>query len=428
MSSWSRLQALPTVGASWQRWSAATGDALRDRSLLGAPSLHLVVGLAFFSTLAAGSSEELETPLFAPEALWAGALGCGGVSVVTVAMWMARWRLHPTLVATVMLLGNVANELALLWLFDRAAGFASASLTLGFFVLLCAAVAIRFRASLRDPWMLAPMALALGVMAASGERGALVYVACGLFLTPSCIFLGATSGRLDEAVRTTVQLREEHTALLLELRDRENAELSDFLGRLAGHAHDLSSPALALEASIEALAAHHEELSPQARQLIGRAQADTTALVAMIREAKMELRHGAVPELRPVTLAPIARAVVARAQSRFVAVTIGSTGEESLQAEVRGGAPAVGRVLDNLVSNACAVARQVEVHIEAAGDVVTLRVHDDGPGFEQGYEPVPMRGLASVRRIAETSGGTLVLTRSTRLGGAAATVTLPRAR
>ena len=106
-------------------------------------------------------------------------------------------------------------------------------------------------------------------------------------------------------------------------------------------------------------------------------------------------------------------------------------------------AVSIRRALANLIENALHYAGKVSVHIEDRGDVVEIRVEDNGPGIpedrmEDVFQPffrldvsrardTPGMGLglAIVREAVRFEGGTLVLRNRTE-GGLAAIVTLPR--
>ena len=116
-------------------------------------------------------------------------------------------------------------------------------------------------------------------------------------------------------------------------------------------------------------------------------------------------------------------------------------GPESLEVMAR--AVSIRRALANLIENALHYAGKVSVHIEDRGDVVEIRVEDNGPGIpedrmEDVFQPffrldvsrardTPGMGLglAIVREAVRFEGGTLVLRNRTE-GGLAAIVTLPR--
>jgi signal transduction histidine kinase len=116
-------------------------------------------------------------------------------------------------------------------------------------------------------------------------------------------------------------------------------------------------------------------------------------------------------------------------------------GPESLEVMAR--AVSIRRALANLIENALHYAGKVSVHIEDRGDVVEIRVEDNGPGIpedrmEDVFQPffrldvsrardTPGMGLglAIVREAVRFEGGTLVLRNLTE-GGLAAIVTLPR--
>ena len=106
---------------------------------------------------------------------------------------------------------------------------------------------------------------------------------------------------------------------------------------------------------------------------------------------------------------------------------------------------ALRRCLSNLVDNAVRYGSRATIKVEDAGDHLTIRVLDDGPGIpeaelEQAFEPF-FRGEASrsretggtglglgiARNIARAHGGDLVL-RNRAEGGLQAILTLPRTR
>lgn len=213
-----------------------------------------------------------------------------------------------------------------------------------------------------------------------------------------------------------------------ELRDREHAQLAELLERIAGRTHDLGGPGLALGATLETLSAVGRALPHGLAALIDRAQRDAELLVAMIHETKREFRRAVLPDDEPVQLEAVVREICARAHARFPALRIEAAPTRGLVLRVRGGEVALMRVLENLVMNSCAVASRVEVSVCVEPSTISIRVEDDGPGISADHEPAPTRGLGSVKRIVETSGGTLSFGRSAVLGGAQVRVQLLRER
>ena len=71
-----------------------------------------------------------------------------------------------------------------------------------------------------------------------------------------------------------------------------------------------------------------------------------------------------------------------------------------------------------------ASARHISVRLTQAADSVTLRIEDDGDGFDAGAVPADRFGLVGMRERARLLGGTLVI-ESTPGEGTAIDVRLP---
>jgi signal transduction histidine kinase len=88
----------------------------------------------------------------------------------------------------------------------------------------------------------------------------------------------------------------------------------------------------------------------------------------------------------------------------------------------------VGRILSNLMDNACRAAGpggQVRLTVRAGEDRATLVVADSGRGFGQGESGQASLGLDIVAAMARRSGASVRIDASD-LGGTAVTVTFPR--
>ena len=142
-----------------------------------------------------------------------------------------------------------------------------------------------------------------------------------------------------------------------------------------------------------------------------------------------------VVDLDDVVLTEVARA------SRRDGIAVDARGVGA--GRVRGSTLLLGQVVRNLLDNACRhAASTVSVDLAEDGDVVVLDVADDGPGiaapdrarvFERFVRLDDARargdggsglGLAIVRKIVDSSGGTVVVG-DAPAGGARFTVRLP---
>ena len=147
-----------------------------------------------------------------------------------------------------------------------------------------------------------------------------------------------------------------------------------------------------------------------------------------------------VPGASDVDLVAVAREEARR--DREVPVTVSGNGSDRLV--VTGRADRLGRVIANLLDNACRYARtSVLLAIRRDGDLVRLTVDDDGPGiapedrervFERFTRLDPSRarvghagaglGLALAKAIVEQHGGAIGATVAST-GGARLEVCLP---
>lgn len=193
--------------------------------------------------------------------------------------------------------------------------------------------------------------------------------------------------------------------------DRIEALVDGQRRMLASASHELRSPLARVRMALELVA----DDSPERHGLVLSACRDIEELDALVGDlllaSRLEARSPAQDE---VDLAALASQEAARVGASFL-----SEGP----AIVRGDAPALRRMVRNLLENAERHGRApIEVHIEAERERWRLSVEDAGPGvpaaereriFEAFYRPAGHReveggvglGLALVRQIAEHHGG-----------------------
>nr|WP_194241391.1 HAMP domain-containing sensor histidine kinase [Galbitalea soli] len=216
-------------------------------------------------------------------------------------------------------------------------------------------------------------------------------------------------------------------------------------------AHELRTPLAALRTQLEL--AHDSFDDPAALAAEVRGAEDSVARLSALANGLLELSRleGSPAERRPATSAALvdeAMGSVDRARLLGLArsVEVGFDTDDLDPADRFSIAPeAFARVLDNLLSNAIAAVGpdgSVELTIRETAEGIEVQVSDDGPGIPPSFLPVAFDrfsrpddsrtastggsglGLALVRAIAESAGGTAQLHNGDV--GAIATVRIPR--
>jgi two-component system sensor histidine kinase TctE len=188
-----------------------------------------------------------------------------------------------------------------------------------------------------------------------------------------------------------------------------------------------------------------QERTPEAyRAALLRLQLETQRLETLAQSLILTTRDDAAIAVNPVDIGVAAEHAAEHMQplasARGIALTCGvATG-----IDVVGDADMLERAIVVLIDNALRFARKrVDVTVDATGDVATIVVRDDGPGFSDAardaatqrfWRDDPARsgsgtglGLAIARSIAERHRGTLALDNATVGTGAVVTLTLPAA-
>lgn len=214
---------------------------------------------------------------------------------------------------------------------------------------------------------------------------------------------------------------------------------------VADAAHELRSPLAALKLQVQGLQRAPDE---DTRTLaVARLHAGIDRATRLVEQLLVLARQqasaaGAQPP-RPVALGELAKQAVAdiagAAQAQRIDVGVSRADDGTLL-----GHPDAARILlRNLLDNAVKYTPEggtVDVEVRRSGDGWLLEVHDSGPGIDEpDRERVLDRfyrvagaqatgsglGLAIVRSIAEVHGASLVLDRSTRLGGLCVSMRFP---
>lgn len=220
---------------------------------------------------------------------------------------------------------------------------------------------------------------------------------------------------------------------------RSNQELDEFAAVVA---HDLVGPLQVTTGYLELVLEADNSLSAESRTWLSRALAGVVRASALAQDVLAHARAGADAETTRVDLGAIARdaadVVCGRHAARAPVVEVGSL------PDVCGLRPQLNQVLVNLIDNAikyCPADRQPKVRVDGhvEGATATIRVADNGSGIPPAEREVVFDmlvrgrdvavdgtgvGLAICRRVAESHGGSIVVTDSP-FGGAMFVLSLP---
>jgi signal transduction histidine kinase len=290
----------------------------------------------------------------------------------------------------------------------------------------------------------------LGVLAAAALRPDAPHAWLVLLAAPatmgSFLYLAQESGRLAQGralvaaqgAALQAQLMVERASSLQLTR----ASLGDVLQRRHDARSALSTARLAADRLAPILRGDARE--PLLRELVGALEALQQVVAG--QRAPRRAAPSAGPGLERVEVEPVVHAVLASVRQGSPGLRT-SVGVEpaGVRVRVRGGAPALYQILEQLARNAAEGdgtrrARQIEVAVvgDAAAGGVAIRVADDGPGFRAGLleqlvapfattKPYGVGlGLYTAERLASASGGSLRLENRPG-GGAAVTVYLEQA-
>ena len=216
------------------------------------------------------------------------------------------------------------------------------------------------------------------------------------------------------------------------MRNRIERQIEQRTLMLSGISHDLRTPLTRLRLGVAMLPP-----GPEAEGM----EEDLTTMERMLTGFLSFARDAATEAPQPADPAEIA-AGVAGAVGRAGQVVTLDLPAPGVRVMLR--VDALGRALENLLSNAARYGAQVALSVQITPHRVIFVVEDDGPGIPPDRRDEAMRpfvrldpardpnrggvglGLAIAADVARSHGGVLRLEASTRLGGLRAVMDLPR--
>ncbi|NMO15296.1 HAMP domain-containing histidine kinase [Pyxidicoccus fallax] len=308
------------------------------------------------------------------------------------------------------------------------------------------------RVTPRQPFLAVGTALAL--LAALQLRDSDEHLALFGVIGPAALtaelYLGSFAMQHDKARSDAERLRAAVHAQLLEQQERDVGRLSQALGEILGYHHDLDNALQNASSAADMLAVMGVQRHPAARAEFDERVKQLRVSLAQIKERVTEIRAkgrrhaGSDPE--PVELTPVLESVQASVGLRFPDVDIHVEVEDQPPPRVlmRGGAPTLRRVVENLVLNACegdgengAEQVRIRARVEPLSGRLEVVISDDGPGFTASHPAGPSQelfttkpqgtglGLYTSECLLRASGG-MLHRQNAPGGGALLRVVLPR--
>jgi two-component system, OmpR family, osmolarity sensor histidine kinase EnvZ len=217
----------------------------------------------------------------------------------------------------------------------------------------------------------------------------------------------------------------------LDMRARIDRQIEQRTLMLSGVSHDLRTPLTRLRLGLS--------LMPEDPE-VAALQSDVIQMERMVDEFLAFVRGDAMEGSAPTDAVALVAGVVEKAGAGVrLAEVLGRTDPVELRPQ------AVGRAVQNLVSNAQRFGTKVEVRLEYLDRSLRISVEDDGPGIPENQRDEALRpftrleqsrdpnrgggvglGLSIASDIAMSHGGVLRLSRSDRLGGLKADLVIAR--
>ncbi len=218
---------------------------------------------------------------------------------------------------------------------------------------------------------------------------------------------------VDARVRTHLELRRKTLALEANISSlRELEHLRDTLTHMI--AHDMRSPLLALQMSVELLGDMVPATDPDAATLAATARRGAAQVVDMVSQmldvsrlesGKMELHRA------PSDLVELARTAIATLRPLAAERTVELVATSAVQIDID--ANLILRVISNLLSNAIKFTKsdgRIRIEVQLADGHPRVAVSDDGPGIAAEHHHLVFEKFGQTTAGARSGGSGLGLT------------------
>lgn len=294
------------------------------------------------------------------------------------------------------------------------------------------------------------VALLLALQLRQDDEHLALFGVIGASALTAQLYLGTFAVQHDRARADAERLRAAVHAQLLEQQERDVGRLSQALGEILGYHQGLDNALMTAGSAADMLTVMGVQRGALGRgefeELVRKLRDSLAQIKDMVTEIRAKGRRHVGSEPEPVELPPLLESVQVSVGLRFPDVDIQVEVEKDapLRALMRGGAPTLRRVVENLVLNACegdgehgAEEVRIRARVEPLSGRLEVVITDDGPGFpaarlsgptEELYTTKPQGtglGLYTSECLLRASGG-MLHRQNAPGGGALLRMLLPR--
>lgn len=307
------------------------------------------------------------------------------------------------------------------------------------------------RVTLSEPFLAIGTALAVLIGIAivnTPQHQSILVVAGGAAFTVE-LLAGTTTRRADLVRKQSENLRAALNAQMISEQDGKVRLLSETLVDLMGASHDLNNALATVRVAADHLEVWSQPEAEIDKQDVADIGSELSAALGFMTTLVADMRDQGVGmvarDSEPVAVLAVVEETCHALHTRFprTAIVCDSSVPAQVRVNLRGGAPTLRRIIENLLTNACEGDGQrganhitLSAKRDDSGGRVEIAVRDDGPGFDpselakeiEGFSTRKANGtglgLYTCERLVRASGGSIVRANNPS-GGATVTILLP---